>query len=90
MVRDGAESYFAGQEKILKASEESAADPTQGTAASPAVPNQVNDAASPQSTGAEGNASPAGNSKQPRDDKNVSSSRKKKKKHKHEDGNGHA
>ncbi|WP_235538060.1 methyl-accepting chemotaxis protein [Pelomonas sp. Root1217] len=32
-VREGAEAYFAGQEKTLKASEESAADPTQGTAA---------------------------------------------------------
>ncbi|WP_457443744.1 methyl-accepting chemotaxis protein [Roseateles sp. P5_E4] len=32
-VREGAEAYFAGQEKVLKASEESAADPTQGTAA---------------------------------------------------------
>ena len=32
-VRDGAEAYFAAQDKILKASDESAADPTQGTAA---------------------------------------------------------
>ncbi|HEY8878986.1 MAG TPA: methyl-accepting chemotaxis protein [Roseateles sp.] len=32
-VREGAEAYFAGQDKILKASDESAADPTQGTAA---------------------------------------------------------
>ncbi|HZR32491.1 MAG TPA: outer membrane protein assembly factor BamD [Terriglobales bacterium] len=57
-------------------------NPPQGTAASPAVPNQVNDAAQPQSTGTEGNASAAGNSNQPQDDKNVSSSRKKRKKHK--------
>ena len=32
-VREGAEAYFAGEEKILKASEDSASDPTQGTAA---------------------------------------------------------
>jgi methyl-accepting chemotaxis protein len=32
-VREGAEAYFAGQDKVLKASEDSAADPTQGTAA---------------------------------------------------------
>jgi methyl-accepting chemotaxis protein len=32
-VREGAEAYFALQDKILKASDESAADPTQGTAA---------------------------------------------------------
>jgi methyl-accepting chemotaxis protein len=32
-VREGAEAYFAVQDKILKASDESAADPTQGTAA---------------------------------------------------------
>ncbi len=33
IVREGAESYFASQEKVLKASDESAADPTQATAA---------------------------------------------------------
>ncbi|MDR7272556.1 methyl-accepting chemotaxis protein [Pelomonas saccharophila] len=32
-VREGAEAYFVAQDKILKASDESAADPTQGTAA---------------------------------------------------------
>ncbi|MGQ3054324.1 MAG: methyl-accepting chemotaxis protein, partial [Roseateles sp.] len=32
-VRDGAEAYFVGQANVLKASDESAADPTQATAA---------------------------------------------------------